>query len=124
MKAIIANTVANRKALREHAREAMREYSPVMTWLILESDGNLYEICEPQGQTYYTGRDIVVATTGGFAKSCGEGAARNDWGEKYRTQRDYLQDLLGKKDYDRLFNQGREYPEFEGRQYDNTPEWY
>lgn len=76
MKAIITNTAANRKALREHAREALRSYSPVMTWLIVDSDGELHEICEPQGQTYYTGSDIVIATTGGFAKSCGEGGTK------------------------------------------------
>lgn len=119
MKAIITNNVTNRKALREHAREALRSYSPVMTWLILDSDGELHEICEPQGQTYYAGSDVVIATTGGFAKSCGEGAACNEWGEEYRTQRDYLKDLLGKKDYDRLFNKNREYPDFEGREYSN-----
>lgn len=102
----IKNTVANRKALRAHAKEALRDYSPVMTWLILDDDGDLYEICEPQGQTYYTGSDIVIAKTGGFAKAHGDGAARNENGEKYRTQRDYLMDLLGKNDYDRLFKKG------------------
>lgn len=105
---IINNTIANRKALRAHAKEALRDYSPVMTWLVIEEDGSLYEICEPQGQTYYRGSDYVFATTGGFHKAHGDGAARNDIGQKYRTQREYLKDLLGKEEYARIF-EGADY---------------
>lgn len=124
MNAIINNTVANRKALREHAREALATYSPIMTWVLLDSDGDLYILTEAQGQTYYTGKDIVIATTGGFHKSCGEGEARDENGRPYKTQRSYLKDLLGKKDYDRLFNKGKEYPDFIGRQYSDEKDWY
>lgn len=34
-------TPANRKQLRSHAREAMAAYSRVMTWLVLDADGDL-----------------------------------------------------------------------------------
>lgn len=124
MNVIINNTVANRKVLREHAREALAAYSPVMTWLLLDAEGNLDILTEPQGQTYYTGDDIVIATTGGFYKSCGEGEACDEYGNPYKTQRDYLKDLLGKKDYDRLFNKGKEFPEFIGRKYSDSRGWY
>lgn len=99
----IKATVANRKVLREHAREALACYSPVMTWLVLDDNGDLYQIVEPQGQTFYTGNDEIIATTGGFHKSCGEGAAVNEYGEKYKTQKAYLIGLLGKSEYDRIF---------------------
>lgn len=99
----IKATIANRKALRAHAREALRDYSPVMTWLVLDSEGDLFEIVEPQGQTYYTGKDTVIARTGSFAKAHGDGAARNEMGEKYTTQKSYLTDLLGQDDYNRIF---------------------
>ena len=99
----IKATVANRKILRSHAKEAMADYSAVMTWLVLDNDGDLYQIVEPQGQTYYTGNDEVIATTGGFYKSCGEGAVTDEYGNKYRTQKAYLTDLLGKTEYERIF---------------------
>ena len=63
----------------------------------------MYEIVEPQGQTYYTGSDEVIATTGGFRKAHGDGAAVNGYGEKYKTQKAYLSDLLGKNEYERIF---------------------
>lgn len=116
----IANTVKNRKVLRSHAREALCAYSPVMTWLLLDSEGDLYVLSEPQGQTEYTGSNVVLATTGGFAKSCGEGTVCDEYGNPYFRQKDYLTDLLGEKDYDRLFNQSRLYPDFEGKLYSNT----
>lgn len=103
MKNTIKATAANRKVLRSHAREAMRDYSSVMTWLLLDDDGDLCELVEPQGQTFYTGSDEVIATTGGFHKSCGEGAATNECGEKFKTQRDYLISLLGEAEYERIF---------------------
>lgn len=34
----IAATPSNRKTLREHAREAMADYSQIMTWLLLDGD--------------------------------------------------------------------------------------
>ena len=103
MTAQIKATVANRKVLRSHAKEAMADYSPVMTWLLLDNDGDLHEIIEPQGQNYYTGSDEVIATTGGFRKAHGDGAAVNGYGEKYKTQMAYLTDLLGEKEYNRIF---------------------
>ena len=99
----IKATAANRKILRSHAKEAMADYSAVMTWLVLDNDGDLYQIVEPQGQTFYTGNDEVITTTGGFHKSCGEGAAANEYGEKHKTQKAYLSDLLGKTEYERIF---------------------
>ena len=99
----IKATGANRRVLREHAREALADYSRVMTWLVVDSDGDLREIVEPQGQTVYVGADEVVATTGGFYKAYGDGAARSETGEKYGTQRAYLIDLLGRPEYDRIF---------------------
>lgn len=99
----IKATVANRKVLRSHAKEAMRAYSPVMTWLLLDSNGELYEIIEPQGQTFYCGSDKVIATTGGFYKAHGAGAAVDEYGEWYKTQKSYLSDLLGKAEYERIF---------------------
>ena len=99
----IKANVANRKVLRSHAKEAMADYSPVMTWLVLDNDGDLFEIVEPQGQTFYTGDDEVIAATGGFHKSCGEGAATDEYGNKFKTQKAYLTDLLGEKEYNRIF---------------------
>ena len=97
-------TPANRKALRAHAREAMAAYSQVMTWLVLDRDGNLALIVEPQGQTVYVGDDEVIATTGGFHKAHGAGAAINPaTGRAYATQRGYLTDLLGAPTYNRVF---------------------
>lgn len=97
-------TPANRKQLRLHAREAMEEYSRVMTWLVLDADGDLSTIVEPQGQSYYVGSDTVIATTGGFHKAHGEGAAINpETGRAYRTQCAYLTDLLGVSEYQRIF---------------------
>ena len=98
----IKATAANRKILRSHAKEAMADYSAVMTWLVLE-DGDLYEIINPQGQTFYTGNDFIIATTGGFHKSCGEGAVTDEYGNKYKTQKSYLSALLGKTEYERIF---------------------
>lgn len=97
-------TPENRKILRKHAREALANYSPVMTWLILDKDGDLYIIEEPQGQTEYCGDDDVLATTGDFYKAHGDGAVTDDYGNKYKTQRDYLTDLLGADNYNRIFN--------------------
>jgi hypothetical protein len=97
-------TAHNRKVLREHAREALEDYSPIMTWLLLEEDGNLWILSEPQGQSMYTGTDEVIATTGGFYKAHGDGAAHDDNGHKFMTQRAYLTDLLGDKDYKRIFS--------------------
>ena len=99
----INSTPANRKALREHAREALADYSAVMTWLILGPDGNLYELIDPQGQSEYVGADEVIATTGDFYKAHGDGAALDATGRKYKRQRDYLRDLLGASEYVRIF---------------------
>ena len=99
----INSTPKNRKALRSHAAEALRDYSPVMTWLLLDSDGDLREIEEPQGQSEYVGRCEVIARTGSFYKAHGDGAARDECGDKYPTQRAYLMDLLGAADYTRIF---------------------
>lgn len=98
-------TTSNRKVLKSHAREALRDYSPVMTWLILDKDGNLYEIIEPQGQTYLNlaDGDEEICRTGGFHKAHGDGAVRDDLGQKFKTQKAYLTYLLGKDDYDRIF---------------------
>jgi hypothetical protein len=98
-------TTQNRKLLRAHAREALANYSPVMTWLLLDDRGNLAEICEAQGQTDYVGDDQVIAVTGSFAKAHGDGAACNDDGYPYSTQRAYLTDLLGADCYSRVFAQ-------------------
>lgn len=98
----IKATAANRKVLRDHAREAIADYSPVMTWL-LDQDGDLLIIEEPQGQTYYVGDLPIVATTGSFGKAHGDGATRDEYGRPYRTQRAYLQDLLGPDHYERIF---------------------
>lgn len=101
----IKATVANRKALRSHAREAMRDYSPVMTWLVLDADGDLYEIVEPQGQTFLNlaDGDEEIARTGSFYKAHGDGAVRDDWGQKFKSQKAYLNYLLGKDEYNRIF---------------------
>ena len=97
-------TPANRKQLRAHAREAMEEYSRVMTWLVLDADGDLSTIVEPQGQSCYVGDDAVVAATGGFHKAHGDGAAIDPQTRRaYRTQRAYLADLLGVSEYQRIF---------------------
>lgn len=97
-------TPANRRALREHAREAIAAYSAMMTWLVLDGDGDLYELVEPQGQSSYCGADDVIASTGSFYKAHGDGAATDpSTGRPYRLQRDYLADLLGKADYARIF---------------------
>lgn len=96
-------TPANRKVLRKHAKEAMADYSQVMTWLLLGKDGNLWILTEPQGQTSYVGADKVIATTGSFYKAHGNGAARNHNGEKYTSQQKYLTDLLGEREYNRIF---------------------
>jgi hypothetical protein len=96
-------TIQNRKVLRAHAREALLDYSPVMTWLLLDNDGDLYIITEPQGQTEYTGNDEVIAQTGGFRKAHGDGAAKTEYGDKYRSQSSYLTDLIGADDYNRVF---------------------
>ena len=100
----IAPTAANRKILRAHAREAMAKYSRVMTWLILDNEGNLDIVVEPQGQSVYVGNDEVLATTGGFYASCGQGGAIDSrTGRAYRTQGAYLSDLLGQNNYNRIF---------------------
>ena len=66
--------------------------------------GDLSTIVEPQGQSYYVGSDTVIATTGGFHKAHGEGAAINpETGRAYRTQCAYLTDLLGVSEYQRIF---------------------
>ena len=97
-------TPANRRALRAHAREAMASYSRVMTWLVLDSDGDLRLIVEPQGQTVYSGDDEVLATTGSFHAAHGQGGAVDQrTGRPYRVQRDYLSDLLGQSEYARIF---------------------
>ena len=102
--ATINATPANRKQLRGHAREALAAYSRVMTWLVLDRQGELRTIFEPQGQTVYAGDDAVVAATGGFHKAHGEGAAIDpQTGRAYRTQRAYLTDLLGAAEYQRIF---------------------
>lgn len=101
----IKATVANRKILCSHAREAMRDYSPVMTWLILGTDGYLYEVVEPQGQTFLilADGDEEIARTGSFYKAHGDGAVRDDWGQKFKTQKAYLSHLMGKDEYNRIF---------------------
>ena len=74
-----------------------------MTWLTLDKDGDLDITETPQGQSMYTGADTVIATTGSFHKAHGDGAAIDEDGNKYPTQRSYLQALLGKQ-YDIIFN--------------------
>lgn len=97
-------TPANRKQLRAHAREALAAYSRVMTWLVVDGEGDLSTIVEPQGQTVYVGGDTVIATTGGFHKAHGDGAAVDPaTGRPYSTQRAYLSDLLGAPEYQRIF---------------------
>ena len=97
-------TPANRKQLRAHAREALAAYSRVMTWLVVDGNGDLSTIVEPQGQTVYVGSDVVIAATGGFHKAHGDGAAIDpQTGRAYRTQRAYLTDLLGAAEYQRIF---------------------
>ena len=103
MTTYIKPTIASRKVLRSHAREAMRCYSPVMTWLLLDNNGDLYELVEAQGQTEYVGSEKVIATTGGFYKAHGNGAVTNKYGQPYKTQKAYLIDLLGKSEYERIF---------------------
>lgn len=92
--ASIEATANNRKILQQHACEALKDYSPVMTWLVLDGDGDLHIIEEPQGQTEYAGTNVVIARTGGFHKARGDGAARDADGKKYKTQKAYLRDLL------------------------------
>lgn len=99
----IKSTVHNRKILRKHAKEAMADYSPLMTWLLLDENGDLSIATEPQGQSEYVGPDTVIATTGGFHKAHGDGAAINADGHKYTTQKAYLLDLLGDLDHKRIF---------------------
>ena len=97
-------TPANRKQLRDHAREALAAYSRVMTWLVVDQQGDLSTIVEPQGQSYYVGSDTVIATTGSFHKAHGDGAAVDpSTGRSYSTQRAYLSDLLGASEYQRIF---------------------
>jgi hypothetical protein len=82
----------------------MLAYSPVMTWLLLDSDGDLSILEEPQGQTSYYGDDTIIAQTGSFHKAHGDGAEIDEsTGRPYKTQRDYLTDLLGRADYERIF---------------------
>lgn len=100
---MINNTTHNRKLLRAHAREALAAYSPVMTWLLLDNDGNLSIIEEPQGQAEYVGNDTVLAQTGSFYKAHGDGAVTDDDGNAYRTQKAYLAELLGHTEFTRLF---------------------
>lgn len=100
----IKATVANRKVLRSHTKEAMADYSPIMTWLLLDNDGDLYIISEPQGQTFYAGHDFIVATTGCFQKAHGDGAVTDEFGDKYTSQKAYLKDLLGETEYNRIFS--------------------
>jgi hypothetical protein len=97
-------TAKNRKILRQHAKEAMASYSSIMTWLLLDDCGDLYIIEEPQGQTEYVGDDDVIMVTGDVYKAHGQGAATDQYGDIYKTQRDYLTDLLGQKNYNRIFN--------------------
>lgn len=100
---LIAATAANRKALRAHAREAMSAYSSVMTWLVLDGT-ELDTITEPQGQTSYVGSLPVIAATGDFYKAHGDGAAKCPaTGKHYKSQREYLDDLLGHKEAARIF---------------------
>lgn len=99
----IKATPHNRKMLRKHAKEAMLDYSPIMTWLALDNNGDLYIEEEPQGQTFWVGTDEVIAQTGSFYKYYGDGAVSDDQGNKYKTQRAYLIDLLGEIEYNRIF---------------------
>ena len=100
---MINATAKNRNVLRKHAREALSDYSPVMTWLLLSDNGDLSILQEPQGQTCYVGDEEVLAETGGFYKAHGNGAAVDRYGRKFSTQRDYLIDLLGRDEYNRVF---------------------
>jgi len=99
---IIAPNKQNRKVLRNHAREALKAYSPVMTWLLQDED-ELYIIEEAQGQTDYVGYDCIVATTGDFYKAHGQGAAVDCAGRRHYTQKSYLVELLGTASYNRIF---------------------
>ena len=102
--ATINATPENRKQLRGHAREALASYSRVMTWLVLDADGDLSTIVEPQGQSVYVGDGQVIAQTGGFYKAHGDGAAVNPaTGRPYKTQREYLVGLLGQAECGRIF---------------------
>jgi len=85
-------TKENKRVLREHAREALSKYSPCMTWLLLDANGDLRIITEPQGQTSYAGNDIVIAMTGGFEKSHGNGVEINpSTGRAFKTQRECIE---------------------------------
>lgn len=100
----IKNTVKNRKALREHAKEAIADYSPLATWLALDDQGDLRLIVELQGGTFYCGSDPLLAKTGSASKAHGQGAAKDKYGKKYKTQTAYLRDFLG-EDYARIFGE-------------------
>ena len=96
-------TRENRRTLWEHAHEALEDFSQMMTWLLLDSSGDLRILEEVVGQTVYTGSDTVIATTGGLYKAFGNGAATDEEGRRYRTEADYLIDLLGVDEYARIF---------------------
>jgi hypothetical protein len=100
---MINTTPENKKVLRSHANEALKEYSPIMTWLVLDDGGDLLEVVEPQGQSEYVGDGTILARTGGFSKSHGDGTATNEEGVKYKTQKAYLADLLGHDVYLEVF---------------------
>lgn len=99
---MIKNTVSNRKILRAHAKEAMLDYSPIMTWLVCV-DGDLHIVVEPQGQSFYCGAGRVIGTTGSVYKAHGQGAETDEMGNRYKSQKAYLFDLLGSKVYNDIF---------------------
>ena len=94
----------NRKVLNQWAKEVRADYSPLMGWLVVNEHGTLYNIFEPQGQTEYTGNGIILASSGDFYKAHGNGATRDECGNKYKTNKAYFIDLMGLDNYNRIFN--------------------
>ena len=68
----------NIRTFQEFAKDAQAEYSPFMGWLLLDNNGDLYYLREPQGQTIYTGRDKVIAEFGDCYSAHGQGGKFRD----------------------------------------------
>ena len=98
-------SVENRKVLRDLAREALQAYSDFDSWYVVDEDGDLYEVYEPQGNNelrLHAGNHCLAAF-GSFYKAHGEGAERDIDGNVYPTQRAYLKELLGEENYMLMF---------------------
>ncbi len=94
----ITATPRNRRLLREHAARAIARYSPVMSWLVRDVDGDLYAVIEAQGQTTLRrgAGEFIVDTQGSVWQAHGQG------GSDERTVASYLSRLLGPAQYARL----------------------